>query len=300
MKIRSTIRTLTLAGAAAAMLPGVASAVTAPAFGGWTQDGAGNISGCPAGATCSVLVSEANFLQDQVETTGGKFIRTVVAVPGGDFTIENFVQQSAAASGASGISGLMHVADTGMTSDTTMNTGDFVGTGDELTIVETITDNNGTATNTNDDFSTTVTVGRDISAAGAILGSSTRVDQAVGLDLSGLQADPDRTEFVNARVSGNKSTSAGSATLPVGSGTSTSGGGTVSWSAGNEVVVTWVGQQILLDTLGVQYAGYQAVQNLTVPALADTFDFGGAAAAGPWDWGAGSGLDALFGTAPTL
>lgn len=321
MKLRSTIRTLTLAGTAAAVfVPGVVMA--APTFGTWAAAG-GTITGCGAGWTCTTLVSENGFLQQQVDIGSQTFFQTVVTdsgVTGNQGTLqfagETFVEQAAGGSG-NGVMSKLSVNDVtsgnGMTSSAELQTGNFAGSGAGILVNQAISDNNatsGTGTAANDDFSSTLILDRNLSTTGAVTGTDLRLGQSVGLDLSTLQSTAtfDKTSFALRRVSGDANTFAGTRTavLPTGQGSTTTLGGTVDWRTSNDVVVTWIGQRISLDTLGMQFAGYQSVQNLSSAfgggagtQRKDTFDFGATnTQGGPWAWGGGSNLESSFGTSP--
>ncbi len=323
MKLRSAIRTLTLAGTAAAVfVPGAVMA--APTFSTWSAS-SGTITGCGAGWTCTTLVSETGFLQQQVAIGSQTFFQTVVTDSGVtgtagtlQFSGETFVEQAAGGSG-NGVMSKLTVNDVtagnGMTSSAELQTGNFAGSGAGILINQAVTDNNGTSgtgAKTNDDFSSTLFLRRNLATNGAVTGTDLRLGQDVGLDLSTLQSTAtfDKTAFALRRVSGDANVFAGTRTavLPTGQGTTTSLGGTVDWRTGEDVVVTWIGQRISLDTLGMQFAGYQSLQNFSTAfgggagtQRKDTFDFGGSQAeAGPWAWGAGTGLTNSFGSAPGL
>lgn len=323
MKLRSTIRTLTLAGTAAAVfVPGALMA--APTFGTWSASG-GTITGCGGGWTCTTLVSEDGFLQQQVDIGSQTFFQTVVTDSGVtgnqtnlNFSGETFVEQAAGGSG-NGVMSKLSVNDVtggnGMTSSAELQTGNFAGSGAGILINQAITDNNattGTGTAANDDFSSTLVLDRNLATNGTVTGTDLRLGQNVGLDLTTLQstATYDKTSFALRRVSGDANSFSGtrSATLPTGQGTTTTLGGAVDWRTGNDVVVTWIGQRISLDTLGMQYAGYQSLQNFSSifgggagTQRKDTFDFGAnPTEAGPWAWGGGSNMADTFGSAPGL
>lgn len=319
MNVRSAIKTLTLAGAASVIaVPGVVLA--APSLGNWSASG-GTISGCPSGATCTTLVSEDGFLQQQVELGGTTYFQTVVTDSGVtgndanlDFASETFVEQISGGSANGGVLGRLTVnsvdgGGNGMTSQADLATGNFAGgSGAGILINQAVTDG-GSSSTANDDFSSTLLLNRQLDTDGNQTGTDLALAQDVGLDLSGSQTgDFDKTSFALRRVSGSASDTAGSVTLPTGAGSTTTFGGTLSWAAGDDVIVTWVGQRISIDPnlLGTQFAGYQSVQNLgngisapPSPNLIDTFDFGGIDP-GPWDWDSGSGLENTFGTAPSL
>jgi len=340
MKMRSTIRALTRAGAIAAATAGIAGfSVTASAaltFGNWSVSNGDINPSCPAGASCSpALVTGKGFLQRQVDDGGQSYFQTIItdANATGDsnspppFADESFVKFTFSASGQSntqgGIMDQMHLNDAanGLVSTSSLRTGSFgdgSGGNPEISLSQSVVDE-GDPAGRGDNFSTSFMFNRNQStdASGNVTIHGTRLDitQGVGLDTavpqnpSSVGADwGDWTEFALTRINGDMSTASGSATLPVGVGqsSSTTRGGTISWSPGNDIVVTWIGQRVSIGTQGVQYAAYQSVQvgtdiNDPNPQKVDTFNFGTSdSVVTPVDWGTGSGLESTIGSAPVL
>jgi hypothetical protein len=340
MKMRSTIRALTRAGAIAAATAGIAGfSVTASAaltFGNWSVTNGDITPGCPSGASCSpALVTGKGFLQRQVNEGDQAYFQTIItdanasSASGVPFADESFVKFSLSTGGQSstqgGIMDQMSLTDSanGLVSTSSLRTGSFgdgSGGNPEISLSQAVTDE-GDAAGRGDNFSTSFMFNRNQStdAAGNTTVHGTRIDitQGVGLDTAVPQnpasqgADwGDWTEFALTRISGDMSTQSGSATLPVGVGqsNSTTRGGTINWSPGDDIIVTWIGQRITIGTAdvglgipGVQTAAYQAVENVTNSEKVDTFSFGTSdSVVTPVDWGTGSGLEGTIGPAPVL
>jgi len=142
MKIRKAIR-MAVAGAAMALPAGAVLAGSPIAFGGWTVNGAGDITATACG-TCSITsatpVTDAGFLQRNITIGSKTFIQTIIAeadtaatadtfgswTGGNGFADENFVEIG----GTGGLSDKQQVFESvgadSFSSDAGLNTGSFL------------------------------------------------------------------------------------------------------------------------------------------------------------------------------
>ncbi len=330
MKIRNIVRGLALVGATAALLPIGSAMAGGPGFDGIQVNGdtTGTLSGCSAGAVCVPLVTGEGFLQQEVRTADGStFIQTIIidplianAAPGGidvstlAFSDITFIQMSGSDDGIKARQRLSDIPDdnTGnsFTSVTDLLIGDWALAGHadapNLRIVQEFVDNSttGTAigttdsTRTEDDFVNSFKLDVNLNDSGQQTGKRMTMLQDVGM------SDPDVTtpgddfqRFVISQLSGDLLTSDGSLVLGTpSSGTGT--GGSVDWSAGDDVLITWLGQRVNLGGVGNSIFGFQSVDNLSdTDAPISTFSTSTAefTTATPFEWNTTFGADA-----PTL
>lgn len=314
MRIRTTIKMLSLVGASAALLP--ASSIAAiPGFTGMSASN-GTISGCPATFTCTELVAGDGFRQATVTDGVDTFIQTVVtdlgagAATGGTavdllpFSDVSYIRNDGSGSGMLGHQTVDDTA-TNFTGTTDIATGwAVVGGGSQIDFAQAFSDDNGTAITT-DDFSNTFNLTQTGDGLGAVTGQSMTIDQNVGMGTTSTSTDKQRFVIVAKKGDqlndGNATTTTGSATLPLGS---TTPADTVTWNDANatggadDVMVAWLGQQVDIGAApgGNSLFGFQSVTNRSTAATTSTFDLTTTdATAAPFDWDA-----ATFGTAPVL
>ena len=298
MSVRNSIKIITLVGAAS-MLPGVVSAAT-PDFGSWTATNGTSIAGCPTGFTCAVINSGDGFSQATVTEDAdptNAFIRTVitdVATGCNDFAScafsdENFVKTDGT---SNGIAGRQSTTDAALNFSGTveLHTGWAAATAPaNVDINQSLSDNPDGTANNGDEFSTSFNLQVDLDGSGNQTGKSMTVSQDVGLGAG----TTDNQVFEVREKSGTQQSTPGSSTL---------GGDTVTWASGDDVLVTWISQNVNIGTLGDSVFAFQAVENKTVPAVGNpASDFSTTSndpTAAPFDWATGSDVETTFGTAP--
>ena len=264
MNIRRTIKILSLVGAGVAvgatMLPGTATSAT-PGFGSWSA-ASGTISGCPSGFSCTELVGGDGFRQVQVNdnSSSDSFVWTIVTDTGANgsastlpFSDENFVKTDGTSTG---------IADSQRVNDTTNGTfggtvsiltGFASGGNDTVDIQQSLTADPNGVPGTGDEFSNTFNMTVNLDSSGNQTGRSMNIDQNTALGNS-----TDVQVFAIRAAAGSALTAAGSLTL---------GGDTVSWNAGDDVLLAWVGQGLTLGSLGSSKFGFEGITNNTpVPA----------------------------------
>jgi hypothetical protein len=289
MNIRRTIKILSIAGAGVAMgaviLPGTATSAT-PGFAAWSSSG-GTISGCPSGFSCTELVGGDGFRQVQVNdnNSADSFVWTIVTDTGATgsastlpFSDENFVKTDGTSTG---------IADAQTVNDTTNGTfggnvqiltGFASGGNDTVNIQQSLTADPNGIPGTGDEFANTFNMTVNLNSAGNQTGRFMKIDQSTAL---GNATD---TQIFAIRASaGSALTTTSSMTL---------GGTAVSWNAGDDVLLTWVGQGLTLGSLGSSQFGFQGITNNTSSATASQFS---QATAGPFTWDTGT-----FGTQPSF
>ncbi len=329
MKIRNTIKGLALVGATAALLPLGNAIAGGPGFDSIEVNtgSTGDLVGCPATATCTPLISGEGFLQQEVTFGADTFIQTVIIDPLVAAATANvdvttlafsditFIQM---AGSSNGIKGLQTLKDDPLNTNPADTTGNlFSGTTElligswaeevgkeNLNVVQSFRDNGGTgtaigaagATQTEDDFVNTFSMGVNLDASGGVTGRKMDMVQDVGMSNSTVSSPGDDFQrFVIAQRSGDVLTSGGSLTLqPV--ATSPGTGGTVSWAAADDVMIAWIGQRVGLGGLGSSTFGFESVNNITTADVKSTFSTSATdVTAAPFAWDAGS-----FGPAPVM
>ncbi|MCF6322846.1 MAG: hypothetical protein L3J89_00740 [Gammaproteobacteria bacterium] len=334
MKIRNIVRGLALVGATAALLPIGSAMAGGPGFDGIQVNAGstGTLSGCAAGAVCVPLVTGEGFLQQEVTIGGNTFIQTIIVDPlssnastaldvsGLAFSDMTFIQMSGANNGIKAMQRLrddptiLNPADTSgnlFESTTQLLIGTWAqGTdhGDDanLKITQSFRDNSNTgiaigatgATETADDFVNEFTLDVNLDSSGEQTGKRMDMLQDVGMsDPGATVVGDDFQRFVIRQRSGDLLTSTGSLELGTPSaGTGT--GGSVDWSAGEDVLVTWLGQRVNLGGTGSAVFGFQSVDNLSdTDAPISTFSTSTAAfgAGTPFVWDS-----TTFGVEPAL
>ncbi len=302
MNIRRTINMLSIVGAGLAVgatfMPGTANSA-APSFGAWSAS-SGAITGCPTGYSCTDLVTGDGFRQAQVsDSSGNSFVWTVVTDTGASgnppgssgavpFSDENFVVTSN--------SNLTGVADKQSISDS--SNGQFDSTVSVLTgfaapsgtstvqINQSLAKDTGLATAFNTSFAMTV----NLNSTGVQTGRSMNIDQ-----VTNLNSTTDKQVFAIRGRSGTFLTSTASSSLTLGAGTSTS---SVTWNAGDDVMLTWVGQGLTLGGLGASQFGFEGITNNTSASTASTFSQANTGpTTSPFKWPTADGNND-FGTAP--
>ncbi len=333
MKIRNIVRGLALVGATAALLPIGSAMAGGPGFDGIQVNAGttGTLSGCAAGAVCVPLVTGEGFLQQEVTLAGQTYIQTIIIDPlianagaatdvsGLAFSDMTFIQMSGA---NNGIKAMQRLRDDPTILDPTDTSGNLfdsttqlligswaiadepAGTAN-LQITQDFRDNSNTgtaigatgATMTADDFVNTFSLDVNLDTSGEQIGKRMDMLQDVGMsDPTATVVGDDFQRFVIRQRSGDLLTGTGSIELGAPSaGTGT--GGSVDWTAGDDVLVTWLGQRVNLGGTGSAVFGFQSVDNLSDTAEPiSTFSTSTAAftTATPFEW------DATFGAEPVL
>lgn len=266
MSVRKTIKIITLAGVAA-ILPGVASAAT-PAFGSWTSTASGGtstITGCPAGFTCTTINSGDGFLQANVTDGTDAFVQTIITDSASTctgtacaFSDENFVKTSGTA-GSNGIAAKQSSTDAalGFSSSVEINTG-WALTGQSVDINQTLTDA-GTA-GTGDEFDTTFDLAINLHpTTGVQTGKSMNIGQDVKLGVG----TTDSQVFDVRERSGDLSVATGSNNI--------GGGAATTWALGNDVMMTWISQNVDIGGAGSSLFAFQSLENITTaPGVPET------------------------------
>lgn len=265
MSVRKTIKIITLAGVAAIM-PDMASAAT-PAFGSWSSSAAGVITGCPAGFTCSVINSGDGFLQANVTDGTDAFVQTIITDSASSctpatcpFSDENFVKTSGTA-GSNGIAAKQSSTDAalGFSSSVEINTG-WALTGQSVDINQTLSDiGTGTASD-GDEFDTTFDLAINLHpTTGVQTGKSMNIGQDVKLGVG----TTDSQVFDVRERSGDLSVAAGSNNV--------GGGVATTWAGGNDVMMTWISQNVDIGGAGSSLFAFQSLENITTaPGVPET------------------------------
>ncbi len=327
MSVRKAVKAMGLAGTVGMLSLGVQAA---PTFDNWTaasgtitaDTGAGSYCGS-AGVSCTPLVSGNGFLQQQVVDGGVTYIQTIITdanagAAGGTaatalpYSDESFIRQGA----TSGIMSQQRSTETTATATTqfdfsntvSLYTGwaaSFIPTGQaNVNINQNFTDA-GNSTINGDGLFNSFIMNINQDAVGAVTGKKTSLRQDLGMGDGVATNTTDAQSFVLEQRSGDLNGAAGSLTL--GTSSSGTGGGTVTWAAGDDVLVAWLGQQVNTaaagDPVSLSQFGFESVTNNTpaTPTKVTTFstdtvnvDNGAGGVNAPYAW------DAAFGAAPTL
>jgi hypothetical protein len=294
MSVRNSIKIITLAGAAS-MLPGIATAAN-PTFGAWTATDGVGIAGCPSGFTCEEINAGDGFSQatvTEIADPTNVFIRTVVTdvAAGCDssascaFSDENFVKTDGTSTGIAARQSINDAA-VNFGSSVEINSGWALVTGSpNVNITQSLTDDpDGTAGN-GDEFSTAFNLAVALDSGGSQVGKDMSVTQDVGLGVGST----DNQAFDVREKSGTLQTNAGSSTL---------GGDTVSWVSGDDVLLTWISQDVDIGSTGSSLFAFQSVENKTTDPGNPVSDFSTTAndpTNPPFDWASGSDVETTFG-----
>ncbi len=318
--VRDTVRIVSLAGMMAAALPLAVQA--APVFDNWSASagtitpdtGAGSYCG-QATVTCTALVSGDGFLQQEVVDAGTTYIQTIITdagatgTPGSTlpYSDESFIKQGA----SSGVMSQQRSSESSATfnfaNTATLYTGwagSFIPAGmANMNIDQSFTDQGNAAVNGDGLFNSfLMSINQD--TTGTVTGKKMSLRQDLGMGDGVATNTTDAQSFVGEQRTGDLNTAAGGLTL--GTSSSGTGGGTVNWVAGDDVLVVWLGQQVDTAAAGASAPslskfGFESVTNNTTPATASTFsttqvdvDDGAGGVAAPYAW------DAAFGAAPKL
>lgn len=322
--VRDSIRVVGLAGMMAMAVPFAIEAD--PVFDNWSASGgtitpdtgAGSYCG-QATVTCTALVSGDGFLQQEVVDAGTTYIQTIITDAGVTgspaslpYSDESFIKQGA----NSGVMSQQRSTDNSsptfnFSNTATLYTGwasAFIPTGSgmgNMNINQSFTDQGNAAVDGDGLFNSFVmNINQD--ATGTVTGKKMSLRQDLGMGDGVAANTTDAQSFVVEQRSGNLNTAAGSLALQASS--SGTGGGTVSWAAGDDVLVVWLGQQVDTAAPGAGTSlskfGFESVTNRSstpTPTSASTFstaqvnvDDGQGGVAAPYAW------DAAFGAKPTL
>jgi hypothetical protein len=306
---------------AASLLFLAAPAHTQPVFDNWTIVNVGGTPTptvtCPAGFTCETLTTGDGFAQVQwIDTTAGPtlgdtFIQTIITDQGAPvggtsstlpYSDESFIMLG----GSNGISGRQRfiqddTATTGTTfeSTTALNTGwaQINPTDPDMDITQTLTVD-ATPAVSGDEFTSSFDMLLIHDAAGTATGSSITISQVSGLG-NGAVDSGDIQEFLLVTLQGSYVNSASSITLdPM----TTASGGTVTWSAGDEIMIRWIGQSIDLGAQGTAVFGFEGITNNTTVDEVTTFSTTSAGivvdGTDPQGYGTPFDWDTVFGATP--
>ncbi len=293
-----------------------------------------------AGGNCTPLVTGDGFLQESVKSGGVTFIRTIITDSGATlsaagltgtqnatalpYTDESFVRQDQTA----GILSKQRSAET-----TAANTATDVGAKSftsnailamgwaqgtvlagtttalrDVQITQNLVDEGINSVN-GDTFTNDFSLANSRNASGIVTGQSMSIRQDVKMATAATTTPTDVQSFVVERRSGTDVAAAGSITLGTATGSinpSAATGGTVTYNAGDDIMLTWIGQVINTNTDPnatpvLSKFGFEGVTNATTPVTKTTFstiDTGlqsGGVDVAPFAW------DTLFGTTgPTV
>ncbi len=329
LKASDREKVLKLAGVCTLALPLMVAvqAQAAPVFDNWSatngdiaMDTDPNTGYCAStGVSCTTLVSGKGFLQQEVVDNGVTFIHTIITDPNVTgapaslpFTDESFIQQGA----NSGVMARQRSTESTVDPNTdfqfsntaTLYTGwasAYIPQGEaNMNIDQNFTDkgNPGVA---GDGLFNSFKMSVEQDTGGNVTGKKMSLRQNLGMGDGTTDNTTDAQSFVVEQLSGSLNAAAGSLTLGQTTGTN---GGTVSWQAGEDVLVAWLGQQVNTAAAGdpqsLSTFGFESVTNNTTPASASTSSTtqvdiepdpnNPGAYLFPFDW------DAAFGAAPTL
>lgn len=326
MNVKDSVKAIGLAGIVMVLPMGIEAA---PVFDNWsadtgtiTPDTAAGSYCASAGVSCTPLVSGDGFLQQQVVDSGVTYIQTIItdagagavggtAATGLPYSDESFIRQGA----TSGIMSQQRSTESTTTATTqfdfsntvSLYTGWAAGfiplTQANVNINQTFTDA-GNSTVGGDGLFNSFIMNINQNAGGTVTGKKASLRQDLGMGDGAVANTTDSQSFVLEQRSGDLNTASGSLTLAA---TTATNGGTVSWVAGDDVLVAWLGQQVNTaaagDPASLSQFGFESVANNTgTPASATTFSTsqvdvvsdGAGGYVSPYDW------DTTFGTAPAL
>jgi len=302
-------------GGAAAFMLLAAPAKALPVFDNWTVANGTIDVNCPAGFTCEALTTGDGFAQWQwVETaTGSTFIQTIITDQGAGavggtpstglpYSDESFIMLG----GTNGISSRQHYLqdDTATTgtifqNTTALNTGwaQINPTDPDMDVTQTLTVD-ATPAVSGDEFSSSFEMHLIHDAGGTTTGSNITIAQDSGLG-NGATTSTDTQEFQLVHLQGSYVTSASSITLDP---STTASGGTVAWSAGDDIMIRWIGQSIDLGAQGTAVFGFEGITNNTTVSDASTFSTTSAGitvdGTDPQGYGTPFDWDTIFGATP--
>ena len=279
-----------------------------PSFDGWSVS-AGTINAAAgalcstAGISCTPLVTGDGFLQQTVvDTTGAatvSYVQTIITdtgatgTPGAGlaYSDESFVRQDQTA----GILSQQRTAQSTTAVVGAAGATSFTGTATlamgwaqnlttvrpDLNITQNLIDD-GLQAVTGDEFGNSFALEANRDATGATTGKKMSIRQDVKMGTSTVTNNTtDVQSFVVEQRTGTQLPAAavgGCLTLGAATGTVNAAagtGGTVAWAAGEDVMVTWLGQTV--NTQGgvgastLSKFGFESITNLTTPATASTF-----------------------------
>ncbi len=294
-----------------------------------------------AGGSCSPLVSGDGFLQESVKdtATGTTYIRTIITDSGATltaaglsgntaatalpYTDESFVRQDQTAgilsqqrsSESTAANTTTDVGATSFSSNAKLAMGWAQGTilaGQttalrDVNITQNLVDE-GVNSVAGDTFTNDFSLANTRNASGNVTGQSMSIRQDVKMATATTTTPTDVQSFVVEQRKGTDVGTAGSITLGQATGSinpSASTGGTLNYSAGEDIMLTWIGQTINTANAGATATlskfGFEGVTNKTTPATVSTFstiDTGlqvGGSDVAPFAW------DTVFGaTGPTV
>jgi len=314
MKIKTLVGIASLASSSM-LLPLSVNAAN-PVFDNWTvSNGAITPGACPSGFSCETLTTGNGFVQNQMvnSATGVTYIQTVITDVNASgnpaqlgYRDESFVQLGS----TNGILSQQIMTQTDSSGTFTSSSQLANGwanptpsaTNPSMIIQQCFRADCSSAPNST--FDNTFTMMLISDASGNPTDRSLTIDQNVGL---GTGTSTDSQRFYLRELQGAFNPSSGSMTLGATSFDSNNNplnGGTVTWVAGNDVMVRWIGQSINLGAQGLSQFGFEGVVNNTTDSTGlgvttfSTTSTGitaqGTGYAPPFDW------NATFGPAPTL
>lgn len=286
-----------------------------PIFNQWTVSNGDITVNCPTGFSCEVVSFGDGFTQVQWVDTGNNttYIQTVITDLGAtspnpanlNYSDESFVRLGA----DNGImSQQRHVQDDVLGRFENISAlqigwaNPTPGAGSPNMNINQSFESPGTGV-AGDEFNTSFNMLIVHNQQGAIQDRQVTIDQRAGLG-DGVVATTDLQRFLLVRNEGVFTTQDGSITLGTTSTDSLGNplnGGTVSWLAGNDIMVRWIGQTIDLGNQGVSQFGFEGVTNFTTDNDVTTFSTtepgindGAGGALPPFGW------NAVFGPPPSM
>ncbi len=292
---------LAVAGASALAGPVLAGAPTS--FDQWNITNGSVTATCPAGFGCDVSISDPGFMQRMItDGTGRQYVQQIIAdtdVSGTTIASESFIDATGTttANGIASKTTLQDPAADNFASSAQVNTGWAVAAGEASKAFHQGFDTGLTA-GSRDVVSFDLYQYRDATDTDVGMAMDIRQDAVDTTAIGNGTTGQSLQSFVYRERQGTAVTSAGSATLPGDPTAATPGdlprGGTVNWSAGDDITAVWNGT--LCE--GCQGNGtaatfsYQAYDNRSDNAAPiNSFSIIGSA---PFGW------DPVFGTEPSL
>ncbi len=262
MRISKPIKWIGKISALAVLFP--VSVYAVPVFDNWSADtgtitantGAGSYCGS-AGVTCVALVSGDGFLQQEITDTndGNTYIQTIITDTGAGagggtpavnlpYSDESFIQRST----GSGIMSQQRSTESSGSFNFSTTSELYTGWADaagfkpvgkgNTNITQGFTDTGGAAAG--DTFANSFDLRID-QPASTVVGKTMSLRQDVGMGDGTVTNTTDVQSFLVEQRSGTLLTVGGTLTLD---NTAAGNGGTITWLAGDDVMVSWIGQKV--------------------------------------------------------
>jgi hypothetical protein len=295
MKLQHSIRTAVLAGLAVIAIPYTAQA--ALTFDSWTVSSGAISYTCPAGITCTTLVTGEGFLQQEYNDGTNSYIQTIItdATASGNpgslsYSDESFVRATGTSAGIVGKQTISDNTTPGFTftSSSELYTGWGVaekpGNKANLNISQGFIDT-GVANVYGDEFSSNFDLKVNLDTSGNQTGKSMSIGQVVEMGDGSAANTQDIQRFIVEQRAGDLQTQSnagfrlGSTSFDVGTGVALNGtdgtsaigtggdgtanSGAATWQSGDDVMLVWLGQEVSAQTPGstggLSIFGYESV-----------------------------------------